>query len=61
MRMSPCVFTIAITAYLNLGIGCVPEDHMSRRLYLAIMARIMSPAFSAWSEMEPIISASLTK
>ena len=31
------------------------------RLYFATMARIMSPAFSAWSAMEPMISAKRIK
>jgi hypothetical protein len=29
-------------------------------VYFEIIARIMSPAFSAWSAMDPMVSASLT-
>ena len=57
----PFSIEFLIAAHLPLLIGRMPKDKMRRGLYLATMARIMSPAFSAWSAMEAMISASLTR
>ena len=57
----PFSIEFLIAALLPLLVGRMSKDQMRRRLYLATIARIMSPAFSAWSAMEAMISASLTK
>jgi len=42
----------------QLTYRCSPATSDRRRAYLAIIARIMSEAFWAWSAMEPIVSTS---